>query len=223
MHKRDDIYFILVSDRSSTGSSIPCLATKPQMLSELWHQCLGHPIPTQLSLLAQNSAGLPSKTTAGLHPMHSCQAYNDGIIKRSPMCDTSDTVNHLHGTRFHLDFFLIRTLDVGITAGHGIVTSYDGKHTFLIIVYSKAIHTWVFYKPSKYPPIHILKRFLEVNGLKDGPRFMRMDQGGELWRSKLLRDVASKAGYTIETTGSDAGNENGKVECTNGTFGAMLR
>jgi hypothetical protein len=50
-----------------------------------------------------------------------------------------------------------------------------------------------------------------------------MDQGGELWRSKLIRDVAAKAGYAIEPTGSDAGNENGKVERTNGTFGAMVR
>jgi hypothetical protein len=45
----------------------------------------------------------------------------------------------------------------------------------------------------------------------------------ELWRSRLLRDVADKAGYAIEPTGSDAGNENGKVERTNGTFGAMAR
>jgi hypothetical protein len=35
--------------------------------------------------------------------------------------------------------------------------------------------------------------------------------------------VAAKNGYDIEPTGSDAVNENGKVERTNGTFGAKVR
>jgi hypothetical protein len=141
------------------------------------------------------------------------------------MGDTSDTVTLLLGTRFHLDFGFIRasSLDFGITAGRHIVTSYYGNNTFLLLVCAKARHTWVFCQPSKPPPIHILGCFLEVNGLKGGPRFLRIDQGEELWRSKLLCDVAAKAGYAIDPTGLDAGNENDKVEGTNGTFGAMVR
>jgi hypothetical protein len=50
-----------------------------------------------------------------------------------------------------------------------------------------------------------------------------MDQGGGLWRSTQLREVAATAGYDIESTCSDAGNENNKVEHTNDTFGAMVR
>jgi hypothetical protein len=38
-----------------------------------------------------------------------------------------------------------------------------------------------------------------------------MDQGGELWSSNELRDVAFAAGYDFEPTGSDAASENGKV------------
>jgi hypothetical protein len=157
--------------------------------------------------------------------MHSCHAFNDGQIKRAPMDDTSDTIKLLLGTRFHVNFGFIwaSSLDFGVTAGHRIVTSYDGKHNFLLIVCAKVRHTWVFCKTSKAPPIHILERFLEVRGLKDRPRFLRMDQGGELLRSKLLCDAAAKAGYSIEPTYSDSGNENGKVERTNGTFGAMVR
>jgi hypothetical protein len=56
-----------------------------------------------------------------------------------------------------------------------------------------------------------------------GPRYLRMDQGGELWRSNELRDVAFAAGYDFEPTGSDAASENGKVKQANGTFGAMVR
>jgi hypothetical protein len=111
---------------------VPRLATKPQMLSELWHQCLVHPWPTHLSLLVHHITYLPSKLTAGLHSMHSFRAGNDGKIKHAPMGETSDTFKLLPGTRFHLEFGFIRvsSLDVGVTAGHRIFTSYDGKKYF---------------------------------------------------------------------------------------------
>jgi hypothetical protein len=180
LYKSNNIYFISGSGISSTGSSISHLATKPQMLSEIWHQRILHIGPAQLSLLAQYSTYLPSKLTVGLHPMKLCQACNYGKIKCAPMGVTSDTVKLLLGTRLHLDFGFIRvsSLDVGITDGLRIVTSYDGNNAFLLIVCANARHTWVFFQPSKSPPIHILERFLEVNGLKDGPRFLCMDQGG---------------------------------------------
>jgi hypothetical protein len=228
LHKSNTLYFISGSGRSSNGSSISRLTTQTQMLSELCYQRIGHPGPMQLSLLANRSICVPSKLAAGLHTMHSCQACqacNDGNIKLAPMGDTSDTVNLLPGTRFHLDLGFIRasSLDFDVTAGHHSVTCYGGHNTFLLIVCAKACHTWVFCQPSKAPPLHILKCFLEVNGLKDGPRFLCMDQCGKLWRSKLLHGVAAKSAYVIEPTGVDAGNENGKVEFSNGTFGVMVR
>jgi hypothetical protein len=113
-------------------------------------------------------------------------------------------------------------MDFEVTAGHRIVTSYDGNNTFLIIICAKVRHTWVCCQPSKAPPIKILERFLAINGIKVGPRFLSMDQGGKLWRYTQIREVAATAGYAIEPTGLDAVNENGKVERTNGTFGAMV-
>jgi hypothetical protein len=89
--------------------------------------------------------------------MKSFQACNAGNIKRATMGDTSDTVKLLPGTRFHLDFGFIRasSLDVGVTVGHRSVTYYDGNTTLLLIFCAKANHTWVFFQPSKAPPIHI--------------------------------------------------------------------
>jgi hypothetical protein len=101
--------------------------------------------------------------------------------------------------------------------------SYDISNSYLIIVCSKTHHTWVFCQGSQLPPIFIIERFLASNGLKSGPRYLRMDQGGELCRSNELRGVAFAAGYYFEQTGSDAASENGKVERANGTFGAMVR
>jgi hypothetical protein len=104
-----------------------------------------------------------------------------------------------------------------------VVTSYDGVNSYLIIVCAKTRHTWVFCQASKSPPIFIIERFLASNGLKSGPRYLHMDQGGELWRLNELREVAFAAGYDFEPTGSDATSDNGKVERANGTFGAMVR
>mgnify|MGYP006166984397 FL=1 len=61
------------------------------------------------------------------------------------------------------------------------------------------------------------------NGLPNGYRALRLDQGGELWRSAALRDVTANAGYIMEPTGSDSPHQNGKVERLNGTFGVMVR
>jgi hypothetical protein len=140
------------------------------MLSELWHQRIGHPGPVRLSVLAQHNTGLNYKLTYDLHIMHSYQVYNYGKIKRAPLGQTSDTIKLVPGTRFHLDFGFIRALsmDVGVTAGHHIMNSYDGNNNYLFIVHAKYQHTWVLCQTSKAPPIHILKLFLEINGLKEG-------------------------------------------------------
>jgi hypothetical protein len=223
LNKSNDLYFISGSTRDSSGSRVSRLAIKPQLLSELWHQRLSHPGPTQLGTLAKHSTGLPSLIT--MHPMHLCQACNNRKIQRADKGPISDTGLLLPGTRFHLDVGFIRasSADFGVTMGNRVITSYDGNNSYLVLVCAKTRHTWVFCQASKSPPIFIIERFLASNGLKSGPRYLRMDQGGELWRSNELRDVAFAAGYDFEPTGSYAASENGKVERANGTFGAMVR
>jgi hypothetical protein len=72
-------------------------------------------------------------------------------------------------------------------------------------------------------PIFIVERFLALNGIKSGPCFLRMDQGGELWRSNELREAASAEGYAIESTGSDAASKNNNLYQPNGTVGVMVQ
>jgi hypothetical protein len=103
---KDDLYFIAGSTPYSSGSHVSRLATKPQLLSELWHQRLDHPGPTQLSALAKHITGLPSLLT--MHPMHFCRACNNGKIQRADKGPITDTALLLPGTRFHLDFGFIR-------------------------------------------------------------------------------------------------------------------
>jgi hypothetical protein len=91
LQKSNNLYCIAGSDSVSSGSIMSCFTTKPQLLSEFWHQQLGHPGPTELIVLAKHSTGLTAQLTAGLHLMHSCQACNNGIIQHAPMGPTSDT------------------------------------------------------------------------------------------------------------------------------------
>jgi len=218
----NDLYYICDSPKK-----VHSVKVNHQMQAELWHQRLGHPGPTQLSALAEHATGLPPRLTNDLHPMHSCQVCSDAKIKRAPMGTTADTDPIQPGTRFHLDFGFIRASseDYGVTKQKGkrVVTSFDGFNTFLLIVCAKTRFTWVFCQQSKSPPTEILDSFLKSSGLKDGPRSLRMDQGGELARSSEIGRVAAANGYVIEPTGSDAASENGKVERLNGTFGAMVR
>jgi hypothetical protein len=82
-------------------------------------------------------------------------------------------------------------------------------------------HIGIF-QASKPPLIFVIERLLTLNGLMSGPRFLRMDQGGELWRVDQLREVDAALGYVMEPIGFDSVSENGKVERPNGTFGAMV-
>jgi hypothetical protein len=216
LQKSNGLYLVAGSAYGASVRRVSHLTTKSQLMSELWHQYLGHPGPSQLSLLSNHSNGLPSQLIAGLHPMHSCQACNKGKIHRAPMGPNSEMA-----TRFHLDFGFIRasSADFGVSMGNRVVASYDGNNTYLLIVCVNMRHTWIFCQASKSPPIFIFEHFLELNGLKKGPRFLHMDQGGELWRSNKLREVAVAAS---EPTGSNATYENSKIERPNSTFDAMV-
>jgi hypothetical protein len=54
LHKSNNLYFLAGSASISSGSIVSRITMNPQLLSELWHQCLGHPDPTQLSVLAKH-------------------------------------------------------------------------------------------------------------------------------------------------------------------------
>jgi hypothetical protein len=107
------------------------------------------------------------------------------------------------GTRFHMDVGFMRasSADFGVSAGNRVVTYFDGHNMYLLIMCAKYRYTWIFCQTSKSPPIFIIERFLELNGLNTGSRFLCMDQGGELWRSHQLRDIAAAAGYAMEHQG----------------------
>ena len=57
----------------------------------------------------------------------------------------------------------------------------------------------------------------------DGVCIIQTDQGGELARSNSLKEVVTKAEYTIEITGADNSSQNGLAERPHRTLGDMAR
>jgi hypothetical protein len=216
----NELYFLTPASDIRPSASI-----RSVLSAELWHQRLGHPGLTQFDAIAKCSTGVPSQLVSSAHPFWHCQICLDANPKLSPMGPALSTCELLSATRFHIDFGFMRASSKKYRPQKGaprVVTSVDGFNAYLLIADAKTCYTFVFLTVSKAPPHQILDQFLAKYGLNTGSPFLRMDQGGELWRSALIRGVAAQHGYDIEPTGSDSANQNGKVEQLNGTFGVMV-
>jgi hypothetical protein len=213
-------YFTQMSIRPKAHHLSPLLNTG------LWHQHLGHPDMHQLKHLQHCTTGLPTGLHQAIHPLRSCKVCNDARARRNPMGPTASVDDLLPGSHFHLDFGFMRASSDNFQKQKGatrVVTSYDDYNSYLLITCAKTRYTWGFLTASKDPPCTIVQTFLKQFGLKNGYRALRMDQGGELWRSAALRTIVAEAGNDMEPTGSDSPHQNGKVEQLNGTFGVMVR
>ena len=80
-------------------------------------------------------------------------------------------------------------------------------------------------RQSKAPPIAWLRRWLTKHvdaSVKD--RYVFMDQGGELYKSKAIRDLFEKEfDYEIRPTGMAAHHQNGLVERANQSVDKAIR
>ena len=103
------------------------------------------------------------------------------------------------------------------------ITSIDGHNSYLIIVDDHTRYTWIYLTSSKEPPVDLVTQFLEDHGLEYGSRFIRTDQGGDLFKCKRFCKAVAKCGYTVEPTGSDDSSQNGVAERPNKTYGSMMR
>jgi len=77
----------------------------------------------------------------------------------------------------------------------------------------------------KAPAIAWLKKWLTKNAKDDvKDRYFFMDKGGELYRSKAIRDLFEKeVGFEIRVTGTGAHHQNGLVERANQTMDKAIR
>ena len=191
---------------------------------ELWHQRLCHPGQTVMDSIHNTSEGVPNLTSKR-HAFYHCDTCAHAKIHKSNRNKSISTKTTSRGERFHMDFGFVRGEDYikHNKSMRKFITSVDGYNSYLIIVDAHTRFTWIYLTSCKEPPIDIVKHFLEDNGLSKGPRYIRTDQGGELYASKRFHQLVSHKGYTIEPTGSDNSAQNGVAERPNQTFGNMIR
>mgnify|MGYP007080466188 FL=1 len=100
------------------------------------------------------------------------------------------------------------------------INDYMGidRETCYLLVYNHATERLDgVCRQSKAPPIAWLKKWLTKN-VKDDvkDRYIFMDQGGELYRSKAILNLFEKEfGYETRVTGTGAHHQNGLVERAN--------
>ena len=224
------LYYFADVAVARTVSSAP---VSPLLASELWHQRLGHPGATQLSKLPHCSTGIPTNVHRYVHRFHSCSTCDHARRRRNTKGPTDPVAALLPCSRFHVDFGFMRATDASYNAKSArtnksrsdprIVASVDGYTSYMLMACAVSRYTWVFLTKTKQVPLDAFTAVLDRNGLKTGHRAIRVDQGGELWRSASFRQAVHTAGYVLEPTGADSPWMNGKVERLNGTFGTMVR
>jgi hypothetical protein len=132
---------------------------------------------------------------------------------------------YLPGQRFHMDMGLVRGSSYRTKDENGhLLTSQDGYNSYLIIVDQASCYTWIFLSKHKIPPIKVIENFLHTYSNKTvTQKYIRTDEGGELWASHTFQQIIRDAGYILETKASDASFQNGIAERPNRTLGDMMR
>jgi IS30 family transposase len=104
-----------------------------------------------------------------------------------------------------------------------LVTSINGYNSYLLIVDRATRYTRIFLAKTKTPPITTITNFLKLNGTQAHiQKYIRTDEGGELWGSHAFQQAVRASGYILESTAPDASFQNGMAERPNRTLGDMM-
>jgi deoxyuridine 5'-triphosphate nucleotidohydrolase len=215
---------------------------------ELWHQRMIHPGKTTMECMHHHAIGVPKLKGNAFYACPSCipeklsikrkygknrtqtKRSNDAmdIIQENaqisePIQDDMQMPEATAGQHFHMDFGFVRGKEFSHKHGDKTVTSIDNKNAYLIVVDRATRYQWTFTTDSKSPPVETIRKLLMKFRSTNPHRTVRVDQGGELGRSKEFLTMISECDFVLETTGSDASSQNGMAERPNRTYGQMMR
>jgi hypothetical protein len=72
--------------------------------------------------------------------------------------------------------------------------------------------------------VKTVKKFLEIHGSKHAnQKYIRTDEGGELWTSHAFQQMVRDSGYILESTTANASFQNSIAERPNRTLVDMMR
>ena len=148
---------------------------------ELWHQRLLHPGHTTMDYIDKCTTGIPHLHR---HPLHKCSICHEMNITKTSSKRKPTTPTTAFAEQFQMDFGFM-----SVRVGKELIKSHDGYNCYLLIVDLFTRYLWIFLSKNKHPPLKTIKQFLRTYGLKKGVRIIRTDQGGELSKSTLFRNV----------------------------------
>jgi transposase InsO family protein len=225
----------------NTESTSETYATTPhikrltaQAQYELYHQWLGHTGECTMTQIHHHILNIPPLKG---NLFYKCASCLDGKAKQrehstppqqaqTPTPRTQGTEAPMEpGQNFAMDFAFVRGSTYIRRDKQGTtITSLDGFRSYLSLEDRKTRYQWVFPTKQKTPPLDIIDTFLQRHGNKNAARkTIRLDQGGDLYESHKLKEIAMKHNYNLEPTGAGAPFQNGMVERINQTLGNMMR
>ena len=209
-------------------------------LRMLWHQRLGHLNFRRLSTMHRFVKGMPAFTLpneleATMHrfvkgmpaftlpnELEACPVCLAAKLRKQPAGSETTMRSTVCNQGISIDFGFMVQRSKNSKRQHNLV-GLNGETCYVLITdhYSGRLSGKAF--ASKAPPVEWLNNWLASNSPDCAGKYVRMDGGGELGRSRDVLRTFANFGYTVEPTGPDSSHQNGPGERPHQTIGDALR
>ena len=189
-------------------------------LRMLWHQRLGHLNFRRLSTMHRFVKGMPEFTIP--NELEACPVCLAAKLRKQPAGTATTMRSTVCNQGISIDFGFMVQRSKNSKRQHNLV-GINGETCYALITdhYSGRLYGRAF--ASKAPPVEWLNNWLANNAPNCPDKYVRMDGGGELGKSRDVHRTFTNFGYTVELTGPDSSHQNGPGERPHQTIGDALR
>jgi hypothetical protein len=189
-------------------------------LRMLWHQRLGHLNFRRLSTMHRFVKGMPEFTLP--NELEACPVCLAAKVRKQPAGTATTMRSTVCNQGISIDFGFMVQRSKNSKRQHNLV-GINGETCYALITdhYSGRLYGRAF--ASKAPLVEWLNNWLANNAPDCPGKYVRMDGGGELGKSRDVHRTFSNFGYTVELTGPDSSHQNGPGERPHQTIGDALR
>jgi GAG-pre-integrase domain len=215
----DDDDCVADKDPADTTQYIVRSLSRPA-LRMLWHQRLGHLNFRRLSTMYRFVKGMPEFTIP--NELESCPVCLAAKLRKQPSGTATTMRSTVCNQGISIDFGFMVQRSKNSKRQHNLV-GMNGETCYVLITdhYSGRLYGRAF--ASKAPPVEWLNSWLANNAPSCPHKYVRMDGGGELGRSRDIHRTFTNFGYIVELTGPDSSHQNGPGERPHQTIGDALR
>ena len=182
-------------------------------LRMLWHQRMGHLNFRRLSMMHRFVKGMPEFTLP--NELESCPICLAAKLRKQPAGTDTTMRSTLCNQGISIDFGFMVQRSKNSKRQQNLV-GINGETCYVLVTdhYSGWLYGRAF--ASKAPPIEWLNNWLANNAPNCPDKYVRMDGGGKLGKSRDVHRTFTNLGYTVELTGPDASHQNGRPHQTIG-------